>query len=277
MESAIKIRQSPVAIFWFFQDNWRIPMRAPVRNPNNRGAITMAAAFTLIELLVVIAIIAILAGMLLPAMARAKEKAESMTCLNHLHQLGLSMVLYAQDNNGLFPSRTDVNRWPTQLRKYYNNLQIIQCSVDLKQRKPRPRPNALTVQPDNAIRSFIINGWNDYFHSVGITTTDRMANRSIPDTAIRIPSDTIVLGEKLSNSDHFYMDLLEGGGNHVDQIERSRHMVKRSRTDQKITSGGSNYTFADGSARYLKYKGTMYPLNLWAVTDFFRTNKVLMN
>ncbi len=98
----------------------------------------MRKAFTLIELLVVIAIIAILAGMLLPALNSAREKARAIKCLAQEKQMGQAMTFYTDDNKERFPiaNHTTIIHWNEQLNSSYNlPKKIFYCPSDRKRKE----------------------------------------------------------------------------------------------------------------------------------------------
>jgi prepilin-type N-terminal cleavage/methylation domain-containing protein/prepilin-type processing-associated H-X9-DG protein len=205
-------------------------------DPSNR-------AFTLIELLVVIAVIAILAAIILPALSRAKLSAKRTACLNNLKQLAFASAMYVNDSEGLFPSCNSTDEWPQALRPGYHNINILVCPND-----KQVGPSDFSASADVAPRSYVMNGWTDYFDGL----EQPVISEVMPEGIIREPSETVVFGEKRDGLGDFSMDLRSG--NQFDVLEQNRH------------SGGGNYAFADSSARYLRTEQTLVPVNLWAVT-----------
>ncbi|MEY2410538.1 MAG: hypothetical protein QOF48_3208 [Verrucomicrobiota bacterium] len=218
--------------------------------------------------MVVIAIIAVLGALLLPALNRAKESGRRAACASNLRQLGVALAIYAGDNEGNFPPVTPTNRWPAQLYRGYESFEVLLCPSD-----PTPRASGGGVRPDEAPRSYVMNMFRDYFDSALSPAelhsfTSGATQRSISETHIRAPSDTILFGEKKTGATNFYMDLSTSAtGYIVVGAEQRRHA--RGPGDR---TGGSNYSFVDGSVKYLPFGRATMPVNLWGATDQGRTN-----
>ena len=201
--------------------------------------------FTLIELLVVIAIIAILAAILFPVFARAREKARQTSCLSNVKQIALAVMMYTQDYNETFPpnyflstlptndspgaieypggSTHRASIWPRPVYPYINNIQVFHC-------------------PSYSYRwSGNYSGRQAYGLNRDLPTGNN--GRSATLAEISRPAETILTAdthEEGSSQSYYIRRSIPFSGEVCRSIIHDRH------------NGGANFGFCDGHAKWVQ-------------------------
>ncbi len=213
--------------------------------------------FTLIELLVVIAIIAILAAILFPVFARAREKARQNSCLSNVKQITLAFMMYANDYDERLPIcfvkgwGTWAPSWMSAVYPYIKNVQIFQCPS---------RPNAGSsgeIAPGSSTAFPWSYGANsDVGYNCGRVAISLIPNHWLTGSGnflaeIPNPAETIVMMETVAN---WYPYIGQGPANACNNISA-------------VHSGTCNYGFCDGHAKAMKPTMTNLTSNMWSIED----------
>ena len=217
------------------------------KNPHKKSA------FTLIELLVVIAIIAILAAILFPAFARARENARRASCQSNLKQLSIGMHMYLQDVDNMYPPYYNYGSefggpnigWGEAIFPYIKNQQVFQCPSE-------PTKTGATGDYDNDFSDYFYNanfgiGWQSYGWG------QWPSKYQVKDSEISAPSVVVMSGDNASsassNSAGCFSSVVADCPSAIPSIgvayppsaaARIRHLE------------GANYAFADGHVKWLK-------------------------
>lgn len=232
-----------------------------------------SSAFTLTELLVVIAIIAVLAGLLLPTLGRAAERARKTQCASNLRQLGLLTLLYSQDHRGSLPARGAGQRWTVALGFRAAGDRLLLCPTDMR---TTPTAGWATADTNDPTRSYVLNGTSDLLSErLGPDGFTRLLkDKSVASASLDAfaePTDTILFGEKLASSPALLVDVLGTGGSYLADLAEWRH----GGTAMAPRKGAANYALADGTMRVIGWGKATCPINLWAVLGDWRTNGAL--